>query len=68
MTLYLTAAANLLLRPHLQRSLRDGARVVSFNFDMGDWWADDVEVLDEKAWGSDAIYLWNIRQPATKAA
>ena len=67
-TLYLTAAANLLLRPHLQRSLRDGARVVSFNFDMGDWWADDVEVLDEKAWSSDAIYLWNIRQPATQAA
>jgi len=67
-TLYLNAAANLLLRPHLQRRLRDGARVVSFNFDMGDWWADDVEVLEEKPWGSDAIYLWNIRQPAAKAA
>jgi len=67
-TLYLSAAANLLLRPHLQRSLRDGARVVSFNFDMADWWADDVEILDETSWGSNTIYLWTIRHPAMKAA
>ncbi len=67
-TLYLNAGANLLLRSHLQRGLREGARVVSFNFDMGDWWADDVEILDETAWGSNAIYLWTIRRAATKAA
>jgi SAM-dependent methyltransferase len=67
-TLYLNAAANLTLLPHLRRGLRDGARVVSFDFDMGDWWADDVEVLDESAWGSNAIYLWTIRRRAARAA
>ena len=36
-TLYLFPKANLLLKPLLQRQLRPGARVVSSQFDMGDW-------------------------------
>jgi hypothetical protein len=59
-TAYLSAAANLTLRPHLRRGLRPGTRVVSFNFDMGDWWPDAVEILDETAWGSNTLYLWRI--------
>jgi hypothetical protein len=35
---------------------------------MADWWADDVEILDETAWGSNTIYLWTVRQPTAKAA
>lgn len=63
--LYLNAGANRALRPLLE-GLREGTRVVSFNFDMGDWWPDDVEVLDETPWGSNTIYLWHIvrRTPA----
>jgi hypothetical protein len=57
---YLNAAANLSLRPLLQHGLRPGARLVSFNFAMGDWWPDDVEVLDETSWGSNTLYLWHI--------
>ncbi|HEY7041926.1 MAG TPA: class I SAM-dependent methyltransferase [Methylomirabilota bacterium] len=36
-TLYLTRDVNLQLRPKLLAELRPGTRVVSFNFDMGDW-------------------------------
>jgi hypothetical protein len=57
---YLNATANLAIRPLLQRGLRQGARLVSFNFTMGDWWPDDAEVLDETSWGSNTLYLWHI--------
>ena len=36
-TLYLTHDVNLRLRPKILAELRPGTRVVSFNFDMGDW-------------------------------
>jgi len=36
-TVYLFPDANLLLKPILQSQLRPGARVVSSQFDMGDW-------------------------------
>jgi SAM-dependent methyltransferase len=36
-TLYLTRDINLRLRPKLLAELRPGTRIVSFNFDMGDW-------------------------------
>jgi hypothetical protein len=57
---YLNASANLTLRPYLQHGLRHGARLVTFNFHMGDWWPDEVEVLDETTWGSNTLYLWRI--------
>ncbi|HEU4437634.1 MAG TPA: class I SAM-dependent methyltransferase [Methylomirabilota bacterium] len=56
-TLYLTRDVNLKLRPKLLAELRPGTRVVSFNFDMGDWrpyawiWVDaDGRALP--------VYLW----------
>ena len=36
-TLYLSPELNLRLRPKLLRELRPGARIVSHDFDMGDW-------------------------------
>ena len=35
--LYLSSELNLKLRPKLLRELRPGARIVSHDFDMGDW-------------------------------
>ena len=35
--LYLSTELNLRLRPKLLRELRPGARIVSHDFDMGDW-------------------------------
>lgn len=52
-TLYLFPDANLMLRPLLQRQLRVGARVVSSQFDMGDWQADDFVDIQVRPVDSD---------------
>lgn len=56
-TLYLLPRLNVKLRPTLQRDLRDGARVVSHDFDMGDWTPDETRMVS----GS-PVYLWVIRK------
>ena len=58
--LYLLPSLNLKLRPTLWKTLKPGTRVVSHDFDMGDWKADkQIEVTDED--GVDhIIYLWII--------
>jgi hypothetical protein len=58
--LYLNARANLALRPLLRERLRPGTRLVSFNFDMGDWLPDEAEVIDEAPWGTNTLYLWRV--------
>jgi len=54
-TLYLGAALNLKLRPKLLAELRPGTRVVSHDFDMGDW-APEWSELERGA----NVYLWRI--------
>ena len=53
LTLYLTREVNLRLRPRILAEMRPGARVVSHDFDMGDWRADQRQRI-----GSATIYLW----------
>jgi len=56
-TLYLSPALNLRLRPKLLRELRPGARIVSHAFDMGDWAPARtirVDTRDRPA----QVYLW----------
>jgi hypothetical protein len=61
-TLYLLPEANLKLRPRILSQLRVGARVVSHNYDMGDWAplrAVEVPEADPSPphhW----VYLWRI--------
>ena len=52
-TLYLTREVNLRLRPRILAEMRPGARVVSHDYDMGDWRADQRQRI-----GSATIYLW----------
>jgi len=55
-TLFLHPQPNLKLRPMLRANLQPGARVVSYIWDMGDWPADDVRLVNGRR-----IYLWRIR-------
>jgi SAM-dependent methyltransferase len=55
-TLYLLPELNVKLRPRLFQQLKPGTRVVSHDFDMGDWKPDRVVTTDE---GS-TIYYWVI--------
>ena len=60
-TLYLLHSLNLKLRPKLWKELKPGTRIVSYNFDMGDWPPEkQIGVL------SGTIYLWTI--PAERDA
>lgn len=54
-TLYLLPSLNLKLRPRLQEQLMPGTRIVSHDFDMGDWQADKVIPVDGKT-----VYLWTL--------
>ena len=59
-TLYLLPDLNLKLLPRLQAQLKPGTRVVSHQFDMGDWRPD--KVLES---GGRTVYFWVM--PAKKA-
>ena len=54
-TMYLLPTVNLKLRPRLRKELKPGTRVVSHDFDMGDW-APKVK----REVGRSTIYLWTI--------
>jgi SAM-dependent methyltransferase len=56
--LYLSPALNLRLRPKLLRELRPGSRIVSHNFDMGDWRPDTVVSVAWPTGGTSAVYRW----------
>ncbi len=60
-TLYLLPEVNRRLAPVLQKTLKPGSRIVSHDFDMGDWKADKkIEITDDD--GTDhVIYLWIIK-------
>ena len=63
LTLYLLPEVNLDLRPRILFELRPGTRVVSHDWDMGDWESDDRRVIptSEKSVSpltESTVYLW----------
>ena len=59
-TLYLGQDLNLRLRPKLQRELRPGSRIVSNEFDMGEW-APDKTVIVRSRERAYRLMLWTVR-------
>jgi len=63
-TMYLLPDVNMKLRPRL-RALRPGTRIVSHDWDLGDWKPDRVVTIDvpDKAYGREKLsrlYLWTL--------
>ena len=63
LTMYLLPEVNLDLRPQILFDLRPGTRVVSHDWDMGDWEPDDRRVIptsEKTAWPlrESRVYLW----------
>jgi ribosomal protein L11 methylase PrmA len=54
-TLYLLPSLNVKLRPRLMEQLRPGTRIVSHDFDMGDWAPEQTVAVDGKT-----VYVWTI--------
>jgi SAM-dependent methyltransferase len=55
-TLYLLPSLNVKLMPKLRKELRKGARIVSHDFDMGDWKPDEHINVNGRA-----VFLWTVR-------
>ena len=67
--LYLLPELNLDLRPRLFKQLKPGTRIMSHDFDMGDWKPDVVEQLGESTYyywvlPAEVKGRWNISAPA----
>jgi ribosomal protein L11 methylase PrmA len=59
-TLYLLPDVNLRLRPKLRKELRPGSRIVSHDYDLGDWIPDktaEVSLLER----NHLVFLWHVR-------
>ena len=57
-TLYLLPDLNVKLRPRLLAELKPGTRIVSHQFDMGDWKPEKKLELDGRV-----VYFWTIPDP-----
>jgi hypothetical protein len=62
LTMYLLPAVNLKLRPRILAELRPGTRVVSHDFDMGEWQPD---ARADRGWTR--VYLWIVPAPVEGA-
>jgi precorrin-6B methylase 2 len=62
-TLYLLPVLNLKLRPILWKSLKPGTRIVSHDFDMGDWKPEQTINVDGAT-----VFYWTITPDLAKKA
>jgi hypothetical protein len=53
LTLYLSLGINIKLRPRILQAMKPGARVLSHDFNMGDWLPDKTERISGRV-----VYLW----------
>ncbi|MGH7331163.1 MAG: SAM-dependent methyltransferase [Candidatus Rokuibacteriota bacterium] len=66
-TLYLLPEVNLKLRPKLLSDLRPGTRIVSHNYDMGDWKPEQTVKLTVDG-TEHVVYAWTIPKRAARPA
>ncbi|HSD52411.1 MAG TPA: class I SAM-dependent methyltransferase, partial [Candidatus Methylomirabilis sp.] len=59
-TIYLSREANLKLRPRIRSQLRPGSRVVSHQFDMGDWQPSRILNYRDTSGLEHILLLWRI--------
>ena len=59
-TMYLLPEVNLMLRPNVWRQLKPGSRLVSHDFDMGDWKAEKVEHIKDSSGWDHTLYFWRV--------
>ena len=60
LTMYLLPDVNLRLRPAIQKQMKPGSRIVSHDFDMGDWKPERTERVKDSSGWDHTIYLWRI--------
>lgn len=59
-TIYLSREANLKLRPRILSQMRPGSRIVSHQFDMGDWQPSRILPYRDTSGGEHTLFLWRL--------
>ena len=59
-TMYLLPDVNLMMRPLVWSQMKPGSRVVSHDFEMGDWKALKTEQIKDFSGWDHTLYLWRV--------
>jgi tRNA G37 N-methylase Trm5 len=60
LTMYLLPEVNLMIRPNIWKQMKPGTRVVSHDFDMGDWKPLKTEHIKDGSSWEHTLYLWHV--------
>jgi len=60
LTMYLLPEVNLMIRPNIWQQMKPGSRVVSHDFDMGDWKPAKVERFKDGSGWEHTLYFWRV--------
>ena len=60
LTMYLLPDVNLMIRPNIWKQMKPGSRVVSHDFDMGDWKPLKTEHIKDGSSWEHTLYLWHV--------
>jgi len=60
LTMYLLPEVNLMIRPNIWKQMKPGSRVVSHDFDMGDWKPVKVEHFKDGSGWEHTVYFWRV--------
>ena len=60
LTLYLLPEVNLMIRPNIWKQMKPDSRVVSHDFDMGDWPPVKIENVKDASGWDHTLYLWHV--------
>jgi tRNA A58 N-methylase Trm61 len=60
LTMYLLPEVNLMIRPNIWKQMKPGSRVVSHDFDMGDWKPVKTEQIKDGSSWDHTLYLWYV--------
>jgi SAM-dependent methyltransferase len=60
LTMYLLPEVNLMIRPNIWTEMKPGSRVVSHDFDMGDWKPLKTEHIKDSSSWDHTLYLWHV--------
>ncbi|HYT54047.1 MAG TPA: methyltransferase domain-containing protein [Verrucomicrobiae bacterium] len=63
LTMYLLPEVNLMIRPNIWKQMKPGSRVVSHDFDMGDWKPLKTENIKDGSSWDHTLYLWHVEAP-----
>jgi precorrin-6B methylase 2 len=63
LTMYLLPEVNLMIRPNIWKQMKPGSRVVSHDFDMGDWKPLKTEHIKDGSSWEHTLYLWHVEAP-----